>query len=43
MELRDAYAHTGRDTDFHQRLTGLREDYQRRPALIHRLDRHSLR
>ncbi|MFE3854904.1 hypothetical protein ACFXPN_27695 [Streptomyces griseorubiginosus] len=43
VELRDAYAHTGRDTDFHQRLTCLREDYQRRPGLIHRLDRHSLR
>ncbi|WP_030172884.1 hypothetical protein [Streptomyces sp. NRRL S-813] len=42
-ELRDAYAHTGRDTDFHQRLTRLREDYQRRPGLIHRLDRHGLR
>ncbi|WP_210589787.1 hypothetical protein [Streptomyces sp. GESEQ-35] len=42
-ELRDAYAHTGRDTDFHQRLTRLREDYQHRPGLIHRLDRHSLR
>ncbi|MBC2900536.1 hypothetical protein [Streptomyces cupreus] len=42
-ELRDAYAHTGRDTDFHQRLTRLREHYQRRPGLIHRLDRQSLR
>jgi hypothetical protein len=42
-ELRDAYAHTGRSADFTQRLTRLRENYQRRPALIHRLDRHSLR
>ncbi|MDH6212877.1 hypothetical protein [Streptomyces pseudovenezuelae] len=42
-ELRDAYAHTGRDMDFDQRLTRLREDHQRRPGLIHRLDRHSLR
>lgn len=42
-ELRDAYAHTGRDADFRRRLTRLREDYQRRPGLIHRLDRRSLR
>lgn len=42
-ELRDAYAHTGRDTDFRRRLTGLREDNQRRPGLIHRLDHHGLR
>ncbi|MFB7630631.1 hypothetical protein ACFC0M_06750 [Streptomyces sp. NPDC056149] len=42
-ELRDAYGHTGHDTDFHQRLTRLREDHQRRPGLIHRLDRHNLR
>lgn len=42
-ELRDAYAHTGRDTDFHKRLTRLREGNQRRPALIQRLDRHGLR
>ncbi|MFE9173997.1 hypothetical protein ACFYNZ_31860 [Streptomyces kebangsaanensis] len=42
-ELRDAYAHTGQETDFHQRLTRLREGNQRRPGLIHRLDRHSLR
>ncbi|WP_409468078.1 hypothetical protein [Streptomyces sp. HC307] len=42
-ELRDACAHTGQDTAFHQRLTRLRADNQRRPALIHRLDRHSLR
>ncbi|MGW1888393.1 hypothetical protein [Streptomyces sp. NPDC001970] len=42
-ELRDAYAHTGRHTDFQQRLTRLREDYQRRPGLIHRLDRRDLR
>ncbi|UUU22192.1 hypothetical protein [Streptomyces sp. DSM 40750] len=42
-ELRDAYAHTGRSTDFRQRLINLREDYQRRPGLIHRLDRRGLR
>ncbi|GAA0354250.1 hypothetical protein [Streptomyces blastmyceticus] len=42
-ELRDAYAHTGRQSDYHQRLTRLREDSQRRPGLIHRLDRHGLR
>lgn len=42
-DLRDAYAHTGRDTDFHQRLTRVREDYQRRPGLLHRLDRRGLR
>ncbi|MFE4868230.1 hypothetical protein [Streptomyces sp. NPDC056682] len=42
-ELRDAYAHTGRDADFQQRLTRLRDNYQRRPGLIHRLDRHGLR
>ncbi|MGP4086487.1 hypothetical protein [Streptomyces sp. KR55] len=42
-ELRDAYAHTERDKDFRQRLTRLREDNQRRPGLIHRLDRHGLR
>ncbi|WP_351235271.1 hypothetical protein [Streptomyces sp. NPDC002133] len=42
-DLRDAYAHTGRHTDFHQRLTRLHEDYQRRPGLIHRLDRRDLR
>ncbi|MBQ0984003.1 hypothetical protein KBZ10_05585 [Streptomyces sp. F63] len=42
-ELRDACAHTGRDADFRKRLTCLHEDYQRRPGLIHRLDRHSLR
>ncbi|MGW0820996.1 hypothetical protein [Streptomyces sp. NPDC002845] len=42
-ELRDAYTHTGRDTDFRQRLTRLIEDNQRRPGLIHRLDRHGLR
>ncbi|WP_432191447.1 hypothetical protein [Streptomyces sp. bgisy027] len=42
-ELRDAYVHTGRSTDFRQRLTNLREDYQRRPGLIHRLDHHGLR
>ncbi|MGW1887439.1 hypothetical protein [Streptomyces sp. NPDC001970] len=38
-DLRDAYAHTGRHTDFHQRLTRLHEDCQRR----HRLDRRDLR
>ncbi|MBX7553911.1 hypothetical protein ABZX95_28945 [Streptomyces sp. NPDC004232] len=42
-ELRDAYAHARQHTDFHQRLARLREDYQRRPGLIHRLDRHGLR
>ncbi|MFD5656847.1 hypothetical protein [Streptomyces hirsutus] len=42
-ELRDASSHTGHDTDFRQRLTRLREDNQRRPGLIHRLDRHGLR
>jgi hypothetical protein len=42
-ELRDAYAHTGRDADFRRRLTGLREDNRRRPGLIHRLDQHGLR
>ncbi|MFE7712507.1 hypothetical protein ACFU6I_43775 [Streptomyces sp. NPDC057486] len=42
-ELRDAYSHTGQDTDFRQRLTHLREDNQRRTGLIHRLDRHGLR
>ncbi|MER6103388.1 hypothetical protein ABT115_13945 [Streptomyces sp. NPDC001832] len=42
-ELRDAYDHTGRSTDFRERLTNLREDYQRRPGLIHRLDHHGLR
>ncbi|PZH16355.1 hypothetical protein C1I97_06790 [Streptomyces sp. NTH33] len=42
-ELRDAYAHTGRHTDFGRRLTRLREDNQRRTGLLHRLDRHSLR
>jgi len=42
-ELRDAYTHTGRDDDFRQRLTRLREDNQRRPGLIHRLDSHGLR
>lgn len=30
-ELLDAYAHTGRGTDFHQRLPRLCADYQRRP------------
>ncbi|WP_128381231.1 hypothetical protein [Streptomyces cavernae] len=43
VELRDAYAHTGRSTDFRQRLSNLREEYQRRPGLIQRLDRHGLR
>ncbi|WP_089105317.1 hypothetical protein [Streptomyces hyaluromycini] len=42
-ELRDAYAHTGRSTDFQKRLVNLRERYQRRPGLIHRLDLHGLR
>ncbi|WP_406169269.1 hypothetical protein [Streptomyces sp. NBC_00996] len=42
-ELRDAYAHTGRDADFRSRLIRLREDYRRRPGLIHRLDHHGLR
>ncbi|MFB7110833.1 hypothetical protein [Streptomyces sp. NPDC056190] len=42
-ELRDACAHTGRQTEFRQRLTRLREGNQRRPGLIHRLDRHGLR
>jgi hypothetical protein len=42
-ELRDAHSHTGQDTDFHQRLTRLREDNQRRTGLLHRLDRHGLR
>ncbi|WP_235459212.1 hypothetical protein [Streptomyces olivochromogenes] len=42
-ELRDAYAHTGGHTDFQQRLTRLREGNQRRPGLIHRLDRRDLR
>ncbi|MFJ5676628.1 hypothetical protein [Streptomyces sp. NPDC093097] len=42
-ELRDAYHHTGQGTDFGQRLTLLRETYQRRPGLILRLDRHGLR
>ncbi|MFF4750497.1 hypothetical protein ACWD5R_37515 [Streptomyces sp. NPDC002514] len=42
-ELRDAYAHTGRSADFRQRLINLREDYRRRPGLIHRLDRRGLR
>ncbi|MEU3948266.1 hypothetical protein [Streptomyces sp. NPDC029526] len=42
-ELRDAYSHTGHDSDFHQRLTRLRENNHRRPGLIHRLDRHGLR
>lgn len=35
-ELRDAYAHTGRDADFHKRLTRLREYYQRRPGVTPR-------
>ncbi|MGP4046984.1 hypothetical protein [Streptomyces sp. 2A115] len=42
-ELRDAYAHAGRDAEFRQRLSRLREDYQRRPGLIHRLDHNGLR
>ncbi|WKK27311.1 hypothetical protein QZH56_18000 [Streptomyces olivoreticuli] len=42
-ELRDAYAHTGHDTDFRQRLARLRQDHQRRPALVQRLDHHDLR
>ncbi|MET9381610.1 hypothetical protein ABZY09_11055 [Streptomyces sp. NPDC002928] len=42
-ELRDAYTHTGRDRDFRQCLTRLREANQRRPGLIHRLDCHGLR
>ncbi|MGW7381692.1 hypothetical protein [Streptomyces sp. NPDC054794] len=42
-ELRDAYAHTGGHADFQQRLTRLREGNQRRPGLIHRLDRRDLR
>ncbi|MFK0296070.1 hypothetical protein ACIQU6_37125 [Streptomyces sp. NPDC090442] len=42
-ELRDAYAHTGRDTDFRRRLSHLRENHQRRPGLIHRLDHRGLR
>jgi hypothetical protein len=41
-ELRDAYAHTGRDIDFHQRLTQLREGNHRRSALLLRLNRHGL-
>ncbi|MYT30893.1 MULTISPECIES: hypothetical protein [unclassified Streptomyces] len=43
MELRDAYDHTGQRTDFGRRLTRLREDHQRRPGFIRRLDRHNLR
>ncbi|MCZ0992200.1 hypothetical protein O1L44_02330 [Streptomyces noursei] len=42
-ELRDAFTHTRRSTDFRQRLARLREDYQRRPGLLNRLDRHGLR
>ncbi|MFI5887048.1 DEAD/DEAH box helicase family protein [Streptomyces sp. NPDC051554] len=42
-ELRDAHTHTGQDRNFQHRLTRLREDNQRRPGLIHRLDSHGLR
>ncbi|MFB7630540.1 hypothetical protein ACFC0M_06270 [Streptomyces sp. NPDC056149] len=42
-ELRDAYAHTGQDTEFRRCLSRLRESNQRRPGLIHRLDRRGLR
>ncbi|MET8246331.1 hypothetical protein ABZV31_19060 [Streptomyces sp. NPDC005202] len=42
-DLRDAYAHTDQNTEFHQRLARLREHHQRRPSLIQRLDRRGLR
>lgn len=43
-DLRDACTHTGHDTTaFRQRLTRLRQDHQRRPALIQRLNHHNLR
>jgi uncharacterized Zn finger protein len=42
-ELRDAYTHTGREAEFHTCLTHLRDDYQRRPALMQRLDYRGLR
>lgn len=42
-DLRDACDHVGSGADFRQRITRLRETYQRRPGLIHRLNTHNLR
>ncbi|ASQ97875.1 hypothetical protein [Streptomyces sp. 11-1-2] len=42
-DLRDACDHVGSGADFRQRITHLRETYQRRPGLIHRLNTHNLR
>lgn len=42
-ELRDACTHMGQEADFRTRLTHLRDNYRRRPALMERLDHCGLR
>jgi hypothetical protein len=42
-DLRDACDHVGSGAEFRQHITRLRETYQRRPGLIHRLNTHNLR
>ncbi len=36
-ELREAYEQTGRNADFHDKLTAFRETYSRRPAMMRRI------